>query len=111
MADPLTSPLTAKAVAGIGGLIGGALFMVFMRPKNVWDAAIRSSVSTTTAILGYPIVLEYLGWQYSTDHCLAISAVIGFCAWSILSAAAHFLMNVEHEKIEVKLPGVTINKQ
>lgn len=111
MADPLLQDhLSVKAIAGIGGFIGGALFMVFLRPKNVWDAAIRSSVSTTTAIIGHPILCDYLGWSGNTDHVLASSAIIGFCAWSLLSIAAKLLTNAEHEKLEIKLPGIVQKK-
>ena len=110
MADPFSPPLTAKAVAGMGGLIGGMVFMAFMRPKNVWDASVRSGVSVATAIIFHPIVCEYFGWSDNFDHVLAASALLGFCSWSVLSVVAKFLMNIEHEKIELKLPGVTINK-
>lgn len=106
MADPLLQDhLSVKAVAGIGGFIGGALFMVFLRPKNVWDAAVRSSVSTTTAIIGHPILSDYMGWTSNNDHVIASSAIIGFCAWSLLSVAAKLLTNAEHDKLEIKLPG------
>ena len=106
MADPLFQDhISAKAVAGIGGFIGGALFMVFLKPKNVWDAAIRSSVSTTTAIIGHPLLCEYMGWSGNTDHVIASSAIIGFASWSVLSIVAKMLINAEHEKLELKLPG------
>ena len=111
MADPFSPPLSAKAIAGIGGLIGGMVFMAFMRPKNVWDASVRSGVSVATAIICHPIVCEYLGWNGNFDHVLASSALIGFCSWSLLSVAAKLLMNIEHEKVEIKLPGLIINKQ
>jgi hypothetical protein len=111
MADPLFQDhLSAKAVASIGGLVGGALFMVFLKPKNVWDAAIRSSVSTSTAIIGHPILCDYLNWSGNMDHVLAASAIIGFCSWSILSIVAKLLTNAEHEKLEIKLPGFVENK-
>ena len=111
MADLFSPPLSAKAIAGIGGLIGGMVFMAFMRPKNVWDASVRSGVSVATAIIFHPIICEYLGWNGNFDHVLASSALIGFCSWSLLSVAAKLLMNIEHEKVEIKLPGLIINKQ
>jgi hypothetical protein len=112
MADPLFQDhLSVKAVASIGGFIGGALFMVFLRPKNVWDAAIRSSVSTSTAIIGHPILCEYLKWSDNADHVLAASAIIGFCSWSLLSVAAKLLTDCEHDKLQLKLPGFLQKKQ
>lgn len=106
MPDPLLQDhLSAKVVAGIGGFIGGAIFMVFLRPRNVWDAAIRSSVSTATAIIGYPIACDYFGWAGNNDQILACAALIGFASWSVLSIAAKLLINAEHDKLEIKLPG------
>lgn len=105
MPDPIFQDhISTKAIAGIGGFIGGAIFMIFLKPKNVWDAAIRSSVSTTTAIIGHPILCEYIGWSNNTDHVLASAAIIGFTSWSLLSIAAKLLINAEHEDVRIKLP-------
>lgn len=111
MSEDFTMPLMAKAIAGLGGLIGGAAFMIFYKPKNVWDAAVRSGLSTTAAIIGCPALLEWAGYPFSTDHILASSAVIGFISWSALSFAANILMNMQDEKIQIKLPGFLVRKK
>jgi hypothetical protein len=46
-----------------------------------------------------------MGWANNNDHVIATSAIIGFCAWSLLSIAAKLLTNAEHDKLEIKLPG------
>ena len=56
-------------------------------------------------IIGHPILCEYLNWSNNIDHVLAASAIIGFASWSILSIVAKLLINAEHEKLELKLPG------
>ena len=104
ISDPFTTPLMAKVLAGIGGFIGGATFMAFYRPKNVWDAAVRSSVCTSTAIIGSAPLLVWLGISTDTDHILAAAAVIGFCSWSILTLIAHTLMDIQDDKVHIKLP-------
>lgn len=105
MDDPFSPPLMAKVIAGVGGFVGGATFMAFYKPKGVWDAAVRSSISTTTAIIGAVPLLDYLGLKMDMDHIMMSGAVIGFCAWSVLSIAARFLMEVQDEKTNIKMPG------
>ena len=111
MTDPILTPIMGKVLSGTGGFVGGATFMAFYRPKNVWDAAIRSSVSTASAIIGSIPVLEYYNLPLSMDNILCVGAVIGFCAWSILTLAARMLLKIQDEKTEIKLPEFIKTKQ
>jgi hypothetical protein len=104
MTDPILAPIMGKILAGAGGFVGGATFMAFYRPKNVWDAAIRSSVSTATAIIGSVPLIEYFNLPMSIDNIVLSGAVIGFCAWSVLTLAARMLLKIQDEKTEIKLP-------
>ena len=104
MSDPITTPLMMKLITGVGGLIGGVAFMAFYTPKNVWDAAIRSGLSVTAAIVGAPVVCEWFNFSCSLDNVLATSVALGFASWSILSLAARFLINIQDEKVNIKLP-------
>lgn len=105
MSEPtFSAPVMAKLIAGLGGLIGGAAFMLFYRPKNVWDAAIRSSVSTTVAIIGSNPLIEWIGISHKTDNVLAAAAFLGFISWTAVSILARFLVNVHDEKVDIKLP-------
>ena len=110
MDDPFSPPVMAKVIAGLGGCIGGATFMAFYKPSNVWDAAVRSCVCTTTAIIGAAPMLSYLELQNNPDHILAAAAFIGFCSWSVLSLLARFLLKIQDEKTEIKLPGFIQSK-
>lgn len=111
MSDPIMTPLMAKVISGSGGFVGGATFMAFLRPKNVWDAAIRSSVSTAAAIIGSIPVLDYFNLSHKMDYLLLSSAVIGFCAWSVLTLCARMLLKIQDEKTEIKLPDFIKTKQ
>lgn len=102
MTDIFSTTLMAKVISGLGGLIGGATFMAFMRPKNVWDASIRSSVSTIVAIVGAGPLLYWLKLSNENLELLLLSgAVLGFCAWSFLSFSARTLMKIEDEKLTI----------
>ena len=104
MSDPISTSLMAKAISGLGGLIGGVSFMVFYRPKNVWDAAVRSGLSTTTAIVFAPVIADYFGVEQTMNNIVAVSVGLGFCAWSILSLIARFLVNIQDERVNIKIP-------
>ena len=107
MSDPISSTLMAKIMSGLGGLAGGVSFMAFYRPCNVWDAAIRSGLSVLAAVVFAPVLLEWINWKPSSDNLLAASVILGFCAWSGLSFAAHTLMGLQDEKVKLKIPGIT----
>jgi len=111
MSDPISTSLMAKLLSGLGGLIGGAAFMVFYKPRNVWDAAIRSGLSVTSAIVFSPIILEYFHVPGTTDNQVAVSVALGFCSWSVLSIMARFLMKVQDEKVNIKLPDFLETKK
>lgn len=111
MSDPIMTPLMAKFVSGLGGLIGGVSFMAFYTPCNVWDAAIRSGLSVLAAVIFAPVAIEWLQWNTSSDNLIATSVVLGFCAWSLISFAARLLIGLQDEKVELKLPGSIFKKQ
>ena len=104
MSDPITTPLMAKVISGLSGLAGGVSFMAFYRPCNVWDASIRSGLSVLAAVIFAPVILEWIQWIPSNDNLIAVSAVLGFSAWSILSFIAHTLIGLQDEKVGIKLP-------
>jgi len=111
MSDPISTPLMAKLISGLSGLAGGVSFMAFYRPKNVWDAAVRSGMSVTTAIVFAPVLIEYLQLSNSMDVLIASSVALGFCSWSILSAIARFLIDIQDEKVKLNLPGILERKK
>lgn len=104
MSDPITTPLMMKLITGLSGLTGGIAFMAFYTPRNVWDAAIRSSLSTTAAIVGTPIICEWFNLNCTMDNMIAIAVALGFASWSILSLIARFLIKIQDEKVNIKLP-------
>lgn len=110
MSDLIAAPLMAKLLSGIGGLVGGASFMAFYRPRNVWDAAIRSGLSVTAAIVFSPVIIEWFQFSHNMDIILASSVVIGFCAWSILSFTAKLLIDIQDEKVKINIPGIIDRK-
>ena len=110
MHDPFTTPLAVKLIAGLGGLTGGASFMVFYKPKNVWDAAVRSGLSVIAAIVFSPLLIDNMDMHPTNEIVLAVSVALGFCAWSVLSLIARFLINIQDEKVNIKLPSILERK-
>lgn len=84
--------------------------MLFYTPVNVWDAAIRSGLAVTAAIIFSPILLDWFNLQVTMNNSIASSVAIGFCAWSVLSLLARSLINLQDEKTVFKFPWITRKK-
>lgn len=80
--------------------------MVFYTPQNVWDAAIRSGLAVTAAIVFSPTLLDWLNLEQTMNNSITSSVAIGFCAWSILSLVARTLINMHDERTAIKVPGI-----
>ena len=80
--------------------------MAFYRPRNVWDAAIRSGLSVTSAIVFSPLIIDHFQIANSMDNQVALSVGLGFVSWSILSLVARFLIKIQDEKVNIKLPSI-----
>jgi len=80
--------------------------MAFYRPRNVWDAAIRSGLSVTSAIVFSPLIIDRFQIANSMDNQVALSVGLGFVSWSILSLVARFLIKIQDEKVNIKLPSI-----
>lgn len=110
MSEIIAGTLVAKLISGLGGLVGGVSFMLFYTPVNVWDAAIRSGLAVTAAIIFSPILLDWFNLQVTMNNSIASSVAIGFCAWSVLSLLARSLINLQDEKTVFKFPWITRKK-
>lgn len=116
MSDLFTTPVVAKIASGLGGLLGGIGYMFYMKPNNVWDAAVRSSVCTIVSIIGAPFLLQWLGFnRLDWELTLAAGTFIGFVSWTAISYLARTLLRIEDQKISGEgyvrhhLDGVNVN--
>lgn len=80
--------------------------MAFYRPRNVWDAAIRSGLSVTSAIVFSPLIIDHFQITNTMDNQVALSVGLGFASWSVLSLVARFLIKIQDEKVNIKLPSI-----
>ena len=90
--------LTAKIMAGFGGLIGGLALMTYIKPKSILDAALRGGISTGTGIIFSPLLTEWLEMPQNMEMFLMFGFVIGFLSWGILSLIARIFSNAEKNK-------------
>lgn len=110
MSEIIAGTLVAKLISGLGGLVGGVSFMLFYTPVNVWDAAIRSGLAVTAAIIFSPILLDWFNLQVTMNNSIASSVAIGFCAWSVLSLLARSLINLNDDRTVLKFPWIVRKK-
>lgn len=90
--------LTAKIVAGLGGLVGGLALMTYIKPRSILDAALRGGISTGTGIIFSPPMVEWLNTAQSMEMYLMFGFIIGFISWGILSLVARIFSNAEKNK-------------
>lgn len=90
MADP-ASYVGTKVAAMIGGFLGGAAILTFIRPKTIGEAFTRGGVSVGSAIIFSGPLIKYLEMSADWDGQLMSGFCIGFVAYSVLGMIANFL--------------------
>jgi hypothetical protein len=92
--------IMTKATSMIGGFLGGATILAFIKPQTVSEAFIRGSVSTGSAtIFGIPILM-WLDFQNTLENQLMIGFCVGFLSYSILGMIANFLKKHKDSSID-----------
>lgn len=87
----ITSYITHKLTAALGGLVGGASIMSYIRPHSIGEAFARGGTSTGAAIIFAGPLLQVLRLPTGWEMQLVSGFVIGFVAYSLLGAVANFL--------------------
>lgn len=99
MPEPTTSYLSAKIASMIGGFLGGAAILTFIRPKNIGEAFIRGGVSVGSAIIFGTPIIEMINWPMNWENQLMIGFCVGFLSYSVLGMVANFLLKNQHKDI------------
>lgn len=97
-----TTFIGTKIAAAFGGLFGGTISMVFMKPITLLDAAIRGGISTGTAIIGSTLMIDTYDWpNNSIEYHVIAGAIIGFFAWAVLSMFGRFFVKAENKQLDI----------
>ena len=99
----------AKIAAAAGGLFGGLAIMALMKPSTLLDATIRGGISTGSAIIGSTLLIDIMNWSNAVEYHAIAGAIIGFCAWSVLSMCARLFIKAEKNKLDVIQVATAIN--
>lgn len=83
----------------IGGFIGGAAILTFIRPKTITEAFIRGAVSTGSAVIFSSPLLNWIKWDHNWENQLMSGFIIGFLAYSVLGMVANFLIKHQNKDI------------
>jgi len=98
MPDP-TSYLSAKLASMIGGFLGGAAILTFIRPQTIGEAFIRGGVSVGSAIIFGTPLLEAFHLTIDWENQLMAGFCIGFLSYSVLGMVANFLIKNQNKDI------------
>lgn len=99
MTDPTTGFISAKLASMIGGLLGGAAILTFIKPQTIGEAFLRGGVSVGSAILFSSPILRALDLPDDWDFQAMAGFVVGFLAYSILGMVANFLLKHKNSTI------------
>ena len=91
--------LSAKLASMIGGFLGGAAILTFIRPKTIGEAFIRGGVSVGSAIIFGTPILEAFHMTVNWESQLMVGFCIGFLSYSILGMVANFLIKNQNKDI------------
>ena len=95
----ITTVLSSKIAAMIGGFFGGAAILTFIRPKTVGEAFLRGSLSTGSAMIFANPMLHYATLDNNWENQLMSGFVVGFLAYSTLGMIANFLIKNQNKDI------------
>lgn len=98
MTDP-TGYLTAKIASMIGGFIGGATILTFIRPKTVGEAFMRGGISVGSSVIFSIPLLKALEMGTDWEAQSMAGFCIGFIAYSVLGMIANFLIKNQNKDI------------
>lgn len=91
--DDLTAVSSVKMLSAIGGFLGGASLLVYMKPTSVKEGTVRIGVSTAAAAMLAPVLaVKVFDASADSDSQIVMGSafVVGFVAWNILGATAQF---------------------
>lgn len=91
--DDLTAVSSAKLISAIGGFLGGASLLVYMKPTSAKEGILRIGVSTAAATMLAPVLaVKIFDATADSDSQIVMGCafVVGFVAWNILGATAQF---------------------
>lgn len=98
MSDP-SSFFATKIFSMLGGFLGGAAILTFIKPQSIGEAFVRGSVSTGSAMIFSIPLLDFLQMSNNWENQMMAGFCIGFVAYSILGMVANFLKNNHHKDI------------
>lgn len=99
MSDPSTGYVATKLAAMIGGFLGGAAILTFIKPKTIGEAFIRGGTSVGTAIIFATPLLEFLKLSDTWENQAASGFCVGFLAYGILGMIANFFLKNSQKDI------------
>lgn len=98
MAEPV-SYISAKIASMIGGFLGGAAILTFIRPQTIGEAFMRGGVSVGSATIFSSPLLDMFEMTQNWENQAMAGFCVGFLAYSVLGMIANFLMKNQNKDI------------
>lgn len=98
MAEPI-SYISAKIASMIGGFLGGAAILTFIRPQSIGEAFIRGGVSVGSATIFSAPLLDLINMNPNWENQAMAGFIVGFVAYGVLGMVANFLVKYQNKDI------------
>lgn len=98
MSEPI-SYISAKVAAMVGGFLGGAAILTFIRPKSISEAFIRGGVSVGSATIFSSPILDIINIDPNWENQSMAGFIVGFIAYGVLGMVANFLLKYQNKDI------------
>ena len=98
MAEPI-SYISAKIASMIGGFLGGAAILTFIRPKTIGEAFIRGGMSVGSAMIFSAPLLDLMNLNPNWENQAMAGFIVGFLAYGVLGMVANFLVKYQNKDI------------
>lgn len=98
MAEPLAY-ISTKVASMIGGFLGGAAILTFIRPKTIGEAFIRGGFSVGSAIIFSTPLIEFIDLRQTWENQAMAGFCVGFISYSVLGMVANFLVKNQSKDI------------
>lgn len=93
---------SSKMISAIGGFLGGASLLMFMKPTSTVDGVRRIIVASVAATMLAPIAAaKIFDATANNDSQILMGCAfgVGFVAWNILGAVAQYFANRQGKDI------------
>lgn len=108
MPDPLTTATGYAAAGGLGGGLGAATMLAFIKPKTAWSGVLQIAMGFTWGTFGGKTLADIFhnnfgGYIDNTSyfHIVWCGVILGCVIYALLGAVARYFIRIERQSTDI----------